>query len=157
MDEMEQTRRLADVSEELLAIRDGEPVRLRVWEFESVADRLEEDGEDDATPTFGVDEPDPEARARGLVHIAAKLHVDGVDGWAYVNLDVTEDEATVDRESYLNPDHCVTRRIPFSLEDGFRLGDEEYGDAGTFARGLIGLLREELEELGELQAAEETG
>lgn len=157
---MDDAQRLSRISEELLRIRDelddGDPIRLRVWEFESVADRRSE-GDDDATPTFGVDEPDEETRQEGLVHIAAKLHLDGVHGWSYLAIDLDEPEATLDRESYLNPDHCVRSHVPYALDDGFRLRGKETGDAAGFAEHVVQVLREELEELGELQARDAAG
>lgn len=153
---MDATQRLARVSEELLRMREEEPIRLRVWEFESVADRRREE-EDDATPSFGVDEPDAEARAEGLLHIGAKLHVEGVHGWAHIYLDLSEDEATVDRESYLNPDHCVRTRVPFALDDGYRLRGKSFDGAAGFSREVVRVLGEQLEDLQALQAREGTG
>lgn len=155
----EEARRLAKVSEELLRIRDevrdGAPVQLRVWEFESLADR--KDGEEDSGPDFGVDEPDPQKRDQGLVHIGAKLHLEGVDGWAHLSLDLAEETAVLDRESYLDPDHCRRTRVPFSLEDGYGFRGKTLDDAAAFAREVVRALREELEELGRLQAREEAG
>lgn len=139
-------------------MRDERPIRLRVWEFESVADRRDDDEEDgdEATPTFGVDEPDAETRAEGLLHIGAKLHVDGVHGWAHISLDLSEDAATVDRESYLDPDHCVRSRIPFSLDGSYRLDGTVHEDAAAFAEAAVDTLREQLEDLRSLQTREGT-